>query len=431
MTWPLLALAAAALLALPVVSQNSSAEFTGVAFFLALYRFHARPPDRLGLVREGLVTGLLAAAVCALRQNLAVPAAVTVAVIQLRALLSERREHGPLRARRAALVRAVAVGGATLAFLSPWAVASFEAVHTPWWPLIFGNFRTPEIFVSGIPWAVRAHDASTHFFSSASFSSPILVLLLACAAAARSRGGAMGGLLLAFIANFAAMAWNDLVNYDDAFQRYQYPVYAALFFAAVCEAAGRERWPREALPVFAAAVLVVQVHATQDRFRDGFLAYAGKIADGARGQVAGADITAHRDSYLKVQRAVPAGSPIFAMVDEPYNFDFERNHIVLVDMIGIVSPGEGMPQGDPEKLATYLQDLSLRYIAYPDLDHCGPFYCRQDWVNAKNDRSLYLRVHAAKVVRMYDDLDELRRTRREIAVDDGIHVLDLATRSGP
>jgi hypothetical protein len=127
-----------------------------------------------------------------------------------------------------------------------------------------------------------------------------------------------------------------------------------------------------------------------------------------------------------LQAVVPAGTPIFEHMDWPFLFDFRRNPISVVDWPGGASPPPGMPiDAGPERLAQYLIDQRIRYVA---------FSYGSDFLVPKSilpELAGWVLADTRATVDFEDNMLTLMRTR-VLRFDDGARaVIDLAERRSP
>ena len=84
------------------------------------------------------------------------------------------------------------------------------------------------------------------------------------------------------------------------------------------------------------------------------------------------NLTAGRDELRDLQREVPAGWPILVRASRPFNLDFRRNPIYVVDWPGGSSPAPGMPvDGNVNDIVTYLRGNGIAYVLYSYVDKAG------------------------------------------------------------
>jgi hypothetical protein len=132
-------------------------------------------------------------------------------------------------------------------------------------------------------------------------------------------------------------------------------------------------------------------------------------------------------SYAELQRAVPAGAPILAMVEEPYRFDFRRNRVDILDLPGIVGPAGGLPVfRGPDALSKYFRSQGFRYLTVLDTHSCLALYSLHAWeVHATDKGVAPQNVIASRVLDVFANLERLTRSQRHLFEEGGMVVLDL------
>jgi hypothetical protein len=131
---------------------------------------------------------------------------------------------------------------------------------------------------------------------------------------------------------------------------------------------------------------------------------------------------------LAMQRTIPIGATLLVRTDESYGFDFQRNQIWIADYPGSASLPPGMPlDGNPEVLARYLHDHSIRYVAYSYADQAVfPLEIYQQRTTPLARSRMPLEASEADAAHTFqDDMDLLGKTRRHIFDDGKTFVLDI------
>jgi hypothetical protein len=123
-----------------------------------------------------------------------------------------------------------------------------------------------------------------------------------------------------------------------------------------------------------------------------------------------------RESYRRMQLAIPEGQIVLTILEKPFLLDFTRNSILIVD-----NPG-GMPPSIPlfkeaEQLADYLLARSIRFVAYAYRGEAGI------------PKAVFRGQYYERIFDFHRLLDELGRTRRRIYDDGQIFVVALAESS--
>ena len=130
-----------------------------------------------------------------------------------------------------------------------------------------------------------------------------------------------------------------------------------------------------------------------------------------------------------MQSAIPKGVTVLTRLRAPFHLDFNRNRIFIADWPGGSSPPPGMPfyQGG-EKLADYLLDQSIRYVAYSYKSEGG--FPKKIFEHRLSGRQgVWLRTEAEHSFNFHRNLSELGRSRVRIYDDGEIFILDLKAMS--
>jgi hypothetical protein len=135
---------------------------------------------------------------------------------------------------------------------------------------------------------------------------------------------------------------------------------------------------------------------------------------------------AERQAIRRMQSAIPAGAVFLERLDYPFLLDFRRNDVLVADWPGAVGSPPGMPvfQG-PEKLAAYLLETSVRYVAYSYANEAKfPVSERNLLPDAP-----WVQLDSKLAFDFQDSLAALMQTRRLVFKDATRAVIDLAERA--
>jgi hypothetical protein len=370
-----LAIAAAALL-MPVPRLNSMSQTTGLVLFLTLFQtIHLVFRSKVVRAREIVCLGMLAAAICTLRDNY-----IPAAILALAGCFVADPRIGALRARIACGASACL---AALLFLVPWMVILQRSSGSWLYPLIRGNhqrsFETYSAGFSRFDALAAAAGFFTHFETVIILAPAILL-----AFSARDR------IAFAQIASGTATAWITafLFTYTDNGHLYRYShayLLAALLaslFAAIQfrrEKSVRGRLPAHVFSISLAVLLVGTLPVVISG--QGVYLRSLKLLPAQIRDIAPLYPPGERDAYRRLQSLVPEHASVLAMTAAPALFDYRRNFVLNLDIPGAASPSPGMPffKG-PEALKAYLKNLGIGYIAYSDFDSAQCLYDRQRWL---------------------------------------------------
>jgi hypothetical protein len=124
------------------------------------------------------------------------------------------------------------------------------------------------------------------------------------------------------------------------------------------------------------------------------------------------DVTEEQLRINLLQNSLPPGSTALLRLDMPFLIDFGKGKFHVMDWPGNVGPKPGVPYDQsPEKLAQYLRDQGIQYIAYsygnealfsikdPELasrqNHSNP------WIRTQAMRTLFVQNQLAALGKQY------------------------------
>jgi hypothetical protein len=423
---------------LPHTPANLGSELSGVVFFLALFRlFDDEGFEDADPRSSAILAGLLAAAVCTLRQNYLAPAFLFIAFV-----------YGGLviwpgaRTPREWARRALWAFGAFGAFLLPWMVLALVTVGTPLYPVIKGNLN-PEFGIIGVvpPVEELRWSIENLFYQTRVIKALYLLYGVALLLPMTRRNRAIHAFFLCSAVSFALMMHFFRAFHDaNSISRY-YLSFTVAFAIAVVQRAlaglgsgGRLRF---ALPGAMAAIFALgwQFTTTAETLEH-------RLIDDIN---LAEDVFSHRgppiigaipiqDFYTKLQRTVPEKAPLLVMLDHTYLLDFKRNPISDYDHPGVMGPGPRPPAfKGPEAWAAYMLSQGIRYVAF-QVGASSPEYKRSTWetrnaiVLDKTGRNGFYKIQARFELDAFDTLEALAKTRKHLFSDGEFHVIDLATR---
>jgi hypothetical protein len=418
-------LLAVAVLMLPEVRINSSSSASGAVGFVAVFRTMVLLERRRARDwRAAVLLGLVFAAVCTLRQNYQVCAALMWAALLLPGADCDWRER-----RRYALRVAIAVA----ACLLPWAVLAFRSNHSFLFPLFHGNYDpsyaglTPE----GSTWQTRFKLLVTIALAGEPIRLLPVLLLIAPAAARGCHRRALFGLWLGAIVALVALPLSIPEADNLSIQRYSFAFLVALMVATALAASDEVRAAIDAktdsaVAILAAVVLAVQVHGTHQPLEKNLQRIIDRLAAADRSPP---PLAVTEPDVRKLQAAVPPGERLLVMIERPYLLDFARNRILLLDQPGAVSPAPHYrPADGPDKLADYMLAQGIRYFAFVYPSKAETLYSRSSWTRLKTGHARVWRLAADVYLASFDAVDGLAKTRARLHDDGRMAVVDLATR---
>ncbi len=416
------------------VRINTNSEMSGLAAVLTLYRSVriplGREPERpawpIEPRRTVLLAGLTVVSVV-LRISNAPPVLAFVALIMASDyFLGVKCPWSPDALRT--LIRTVAlfVATLTLGFL-PWAILQKQSSGTFFYPFGHSNV-TPgwTLLVTPKDWGEEGTQLIEHLF----YGKPVSLLLpFAVASLVPLEGRARNDLValsLGTLVGLAAFA-HQAVGFGPANTARYY--YASVATLSLLVAASVER--RGARGALVAAALAMHLVASREDTRTILVRY---VTDAYRTLASKApelleQFDASTSDYRALQDHVPAGSTIATAVYESFRFDFKRNRIFALDLLGGMGPAPGWPaHKGPEALGAYLRRSGVEYLVWVDFNQSSEFYGRAHWapfVTGAAER--YLQGEAVLQLDAEDAIEKLSAARRVVYKSHGMTVVDLAT----
>jgi hypothetical protein len=424
------------LLTIPYYLHNLGGEYSGLVFFLALFRIYDDPEFEQASPRvNAILAGFLVAAICTLRQNY-MSAAVLVAALVHLALLwfpgAKRREVW--------LRQGLETAAAIFVFLLPWMVLSIIAIHTPLYPVIRGNVRPDFGIIGKVTFDEEVRWGLQNLFMFTPIASIPLFFVAAAVLRPIPRHRAIQVFMLACMLAFALMMHFFQTFHDAAsIARYYFAFTVAFCLATSLRVLdGGESWPPPKTTVIAVGLVAFAIGYQTVIDKDEIL------------KVAQADVTAFNDLvrargpfrrtaaddlYRRLQAVVPPHQPLLVMLDHSYLIDGKRNPVFNYDHPGTMGPKGGPPAfKGPEALAAYLQGLGIRYIAY-QIGPSSPEYDVGYWERrvastvVVNGRGAFYKIQGRFELASFEALKALTVSRRVLFSEGEIRVIDLGTRS--
>lgn len=423
------------LISLPEISINSASTWTGLAFFLGAYGFASDVslPRRRALA----LTFATCAAACTLRQNFILPAglfAALVLVFDLRARAVGSSWAEAWRVERGTALRSI---GVAVAFILPYAIATWRSNGTFLYPIMLGTANpAAPLQPTGFTFA----DELGFFFTVMVETEPIRIwwLLAPFMLLARDTRASRPwpALLIASLVGFALMIHSFTLSDATSLWRYASGYMTALAVVFVIEAAGHPlagepaepapplRMPRVAIFFVWLALLTQLVHA-----RNVPASHLRKLANNLDAAIAqGTARPGSPAPYAELQAAIPAGARVAVMLDDPYLLDYARHEIVNLDLPGFVAPAPGLPSFlGPERWRSYFGAMGIRYIAYVRGDYSTFLFRRRWWVGRTYVDGEIWRFMGAHIIDALDTFDQLARSSRVLFEREGLVAIDLGS----
>ncbi|HVJ92072.1 MAG TPA: hypothetical protein VM580_19860 [Labilithrix sp.] len=430
-----IAAALAMLLTMPLTAINTASYYSGVAFFLGLYRslvWASEHEDRAAW-RTALPLALVAATACTLRQNyLPIPVFVFASAYAVR-LWNTRTAR--------ALIEPMWVAGLTLACLVPWLFVAWQSNRTFLYPIMPGTFNKA-LALNASDWSIFRElkmNVGVFLEGMPARSCALFVVAWAFSHEREDRRPLLAfaiGIALGFLAVVHGFSQSDPGNIG----RYVFGSVAAFMLAVML---GTATAPAERA---SARFGTARLSRSQIALGIALVGCAAQVVDG-RDQLlrfynrtfANVEMLWHRPGdraltrtpefwlYGRLQGSVPANARLAVLLDEPYYLDFRRNPIWNLDMPGYSSLPPAMPffQG-AEKLEEYFREVGIRYLAFVRPDTSRYHYRRAYWVGVLVDEAELWRSYAPYLIDFLDNLTTLSDRHKKLFEERGLVVLDLA-----
>jgi hypothetical protein len=334
-----------------VPQYNSYSLNTGVVIFLTMiatteHNDYFRSSNQVATL-YWVPMGILASAAIALRTNYVV--AVVIILIST-ALFSK---NNSIESWRSKLWELILVSGVILLTLSPWALTQWEAVHTLMFPLFKGNYNEIGLFQVTHP---EINDYVPYLKEIIYASWPLWLGVVFCFSLRITRIGLpyyTAAIISTIITSYFYMRNPAYQNH-----RYTFPMLFAAFIGSLSMSLQN---PMKKVIVILACFLAILLCYTQ------FNKDLGKILDNSRSIYWAASNSPLEDpnlavNYILAQQIVPQGEKILVDTCHPYFFNFERNKIIILDIVGTCSPKPPMPMEDMFAAKQYLLRQDIHYI---------------------------------------------------------------------
>ena len=425
-----LGLAFLLLFSLTDVRVNTGSLMSGVAAILTLYRT-VRAPFRLEADRPAWpmdgrrAVALAALAVVCIVLRTSNAAAVLPFIVLVTAsdfILGSRRPW--TRQALGSLGRVVSLSGAGfVAAIAPWSVMQYQSCGTWFFPLGHDNL-TPGwqlLQPAQSPGEVASNLVGRIFYDAPiSLFVPFVVLGLV-QLAGRARNDLVA-LTIGSLVGIVSLARNATLfdPHDTSRYYYAYVVATALVGSVTTSRAAS----RAALAAVAVAMHLATTRDTvQKRFHD-------LVGDARRGferrELEAIEFAARAGDYLDVQSHVPPGATVVTAVHEGWQFDFARNQLFALDVLGGMGPKPGWPvYRGAQALGDYLAANGVRYLIWVDFSLPSEFYNRSHWQSYLSSVGSYLQAEARIQLDAEDAIEKLSAMHRALYRAHGMTVVDL------
>jgi len=349
-------------LMLPDVA-NVSAEVTGMALLLALMStFVLFRSETLGT--RVLLMATLTAAIIALKNSLIIAVVLTFAFLYV---------VGARATIRARAVEAMLVAAFALLLLAPWMVDMRRSSGTLLYPLLGHGYHASAY--SKFPPVACGNLTLTNTMSvvrqAAALPSMLVIgALIVFLFSKPSRGiPDRGATLGAFAAAFLTAVLLSVTSGFEPGQHYDYPLTAAMVVFVLTESLGRYSTGPTREGSFSSArraALFALLILLPMSFLPAFHLYKSAAARVVTKKVRRRpDLMESPRELRTLQSVIPRGESVLARLARPYNLDFARNRVFIIDWPCGAGPAPGIPcSGTAEDVARYLRSRGVRFVMY-------------------------------------------------------------------
>jgi hypothetical protein len=425
-----LGLALLLLFTLHDVRINTTSHTSGLAALLALFRT-ARIPFEAGSERpmwpieprRAVALGGLALASVLLRVSNGTTAVLFVAFVMASDFVLGARRPWSGDSVLSLLRPASLSAGTFVAGLLPWSVLEHESTGTFLYPLGHSNL-TPG-WTLGLEAAKSLKQEATELVVNIFQGRPIelfvpFVIAGLIPTACRHRNDTMA-FSLASLIGFAAFSHNAVAFGHHHVVRYcsAFVTAAALLVILSLDRKGT----RGALVAFGVGTHLILSMGDTQTMLEGYVRSAYRAFHGAD-----QEFNALTQDYVDVQSHVPGGATMATAVFEGFRFDFKRNRIFALDVLGGAGPRPGWPaMKGPQALCEYLLANGIQYLVWVDFNLPSEFYNRAHWTSHLRKNGSYLQGQAVFQLDAEDSIEKLSAMRHVVYQAYGMTVLDLAT----
>lgn len=309
------------------------------------------------------------------------------------------------------------VGGMSFLLLAPWMALLYKAIGTPFMPPFLGGVNPVFLGIHAVSgdFATKAYAAlSSLLIPELLVFLPVLILLIIGKPSPVSISlPIVTGLTLVVF----AYSWSAIP--PAYLYRYTFPFMVALWIPLIVELSRnvaatsdtKKHLPQKPFYTWLAVILIVCSLQFLPAYR-GISAFLSSIPEQISNKAPLFQPEIYR-FHRSLQESIPAGEPVFVMVDTPFMFDFNRNRIYNAEAVGQCSPWGGLPyfQG-PEALREYLTKNGIKYVIFVKPNSAFMYYRKDYWENnpwVKQGFS-FIAVYGKYVIDLSDNLTKLAKS---------------------
>lgn len=432
-----LALALLLLFSLQNVRVNSGSLLTGVAAVLTLYRTLRVPlgtgiaPDRptwpIETRRVIALAGLVVTCIVLRTSSTAAVVPFVAIVFCSDFLLATPRPWTRPAVASLARVGGIWFGAAALALL-PWSLLMHQSIGTFFFPLGHTNLTPGWTFLepakSWVETASRLVDLVFYDPPVSLFIPFALAGLVPLAGRARND---VVALTVASLVGVFSLARNGaaFAPYDEC--RYHFAYCVAMALVACLSVRGMG-----ARAVLVAAGLGMHLTTSREGLHKALNELIAGTEKGYKERLTAAvDFASATGDYRDVQSHVPVGAAIATAVHQGWQFDFKRNDLFALDVLGGMGPKPGWPAyKGAQALGDYLIGNGIRYLIWVDFNLPSEFYNRAHWQSHLSKEGYFLQGEARLQLDAEDAIEQLTSMRSVLYRAHGMTVVNLARGAG-
>ncbi|HSY24031.1 MAG TPA: hypothetical protein VK841_18010 [Polyangiaceae bacterium] len=305
--------------------------------------------------------------------------------------------------------------------LLPWSWMLYQSCGTFFYPIWQGNMTPGWVFLKTAP----MKQAIQAWFSDLTYDKPIcFFLLFLFAGFVPMRGRARNDIVFLTVGSLLGI-WS-LARAAGAFDSFAHARYMNAYVAATGLIIAMSLGPHDIRAALLALAVGLHVALVHDEMRG---AYIGAIdvanhvfTNGDRDE---REFSAGTAAYTEIQSHIDPGATFACAVHEPWRFDFKRNRIYTLDVLGGTGPKPGWPAfKGAQALLDYFRANGIRYVVWTNFDTANELYNRAHWAQFKA-ADLFLSGEAPFHIDGMDSIEKFASMRHVVYRAHQMTVVDL------
>jgi hypothetical protein len=304
--------------------------------------------------------------------------------------------------------------------LLPWSWLLHQSCGTFFYPVWQGNITPGWTFLkSAPPWK-----AISALYADITYDKPIAFFILYLFAGFVPLKGRARNDIVFLTVGCLLGVW-ALARGAGGFDAFAHARYMNAYIAATGLVIAMSLGPNDPRAAFVALGLGMHFAILRDEIRAGYLAAIEmvhqELTNGDRDEIA---FSAGTAAYTEIQSHIDRGATVACAVHEPWRFDFRRNKIYTLDLLGGTGPKPGWPAfKGAQALLDYFKANGIRYVVFQNFDTGNEFYNRGHWALFKGDD--YLGGEAPFQLDGMDSIDKFATMRHVVYRAHQMTVVDL------